>query len=161
MASRVKKALNLRFVRLETKFSNKSVLPSSNSFFICSRSISCCNMTLLLRKSQLFSGPTAFSHTYFMPCSNTLAWHLGQGPTGSLAEKSTGSLSSSSFWPKSNSSLFSALMRKIAAKGRPILLIKPVSGPMVLFCNSSSTSGISKVLPPGCLPMENSQLVQA
>ncbi|MOA55249.1 hypothetical protein D3C78_1790080 [compost metagenome] len=55
--------MNLRFVRLETKPSSRSVRPSAKSFSICSREISCCRMTLPERKSQLFSGPTDFSQT--------------------------------------------------------------------------------------------------
>ena len=69
-----------------------------------------------------------------MPCSNTLARQRGQSPTGSWSEKSTGSSSSPpSDWPKSNSSFQSGCTSfRIAANGRPILLRKPCSGPIVL-----------------------------
>src|SRR5690606_32070994 len=56
-------ALNLRLVRLETKPSRRSVLPSVSSFWTCSGAISCCRIIFPVRKSQLFSGPTDFSHT--------------------------------------------------------------------------------------------------
>src|SRR5690606_22869788 len=55
-------ALNLRLVRDETKPVSRSVLPSVSSLRICSGAISCWRITLPLRKVQLFSGPTDFSH---------------------------------------------------------------------------------------------------
>src|SRR5690606_12711635 len=58
-----RKALNLRLVRLETKPSSRSVLPSANSLVTCSGEISCCRIILPVRKSQDFSGPTDFSQT--------------------------------------------------------------------------------------------------
>src|SRR5690606_29551347 len=61
-AWRTRKALNLRLVREDTKPSSKSVLPSPSNLAICSRVISCCKITLPLRKSQLLEGPTDFSH---------------------------------------------------------------------------------------------------
>src|SRR5690606_21499847 len=60
---RTRKALNLRLVRLETKFCSRSVLPSWSSLVIWAASISCCKMTLPERRSQDFSGPTDFSQT--------------------------------------------------------------------------------------------------
>ena len=47
----------------ETKPVRRSVRPVSSSFFICSRSIGCCRIMRPERKSQVFSGPTAFSQT--------------------------------------------------------------------------------------------------
>ena len=98
-----------------------------------------------------------------MPCTYTGCWHLGQGPSASWPLKSTGSelLSSSSFWPKSNSSLFSPLILRMAEKGRPILLRKPVSGPMMRSLSRVSTSGSSNCRPPGILVIEKSHWVQA
>src|SRR5699024_138684 len=58
-----RKALNLRCVRLETKPSSRSVLPSASILVICSGLTSCWRMILPERKSQVFSGPTAFSQT--------------------------------------------------------------------------------------------------
>src|SRR5690625_2731566 len=143
------------------KFSSRSVLPDSSSLLICSCDISCCSIILPVRKSHFFLGPTACYHTKFIPCSYTLPLHLGHVPNEVWSEKSTGSVSSSSFCPKSNSSLCSSLIRKTAANGRPILLINPVSGPISLSLSRASASCISKVLPPGYLLIEKSQLVHA
>ena len=98
-----------------------------------------------------------------MPWMYTGLWHLGQGPSDSWPLKSTGSDCSSwaSFWPKSNSSLFSGVILRMAEKGRPILLRKPVSGPMTLSFSSVSTSGSSNWRPPGILVMEKSHWLQA
>ncbi|CPO70879.1 Uncharacterised protein [Bordetella pertussis] len=49
----------------------------------------------------------------------------------------------------------------MAANGRPILLMHPCSGPISRLASNSSTSGSSKVRPPGCLPIEKSHWVQA
>ncbi|MNR26511.1 hypothetical protein D3C85_1437280 [compost metagenome] len=64
-----RKALKLRPVRDDLKPVSRSVLPAVSSLPICSREISCCRMILPVVKSQVFSLPTAFSQTYFMPCS--------------------------------------------------------------------------------------------
>src|SRR5699024_7794817 len=56
-------ALNLRCVRLETKSGRRSVLPSASSFLTCSGLISCCRITLPVRKSQVLFGPVDFSQT--------------------------------------------------------------------------------------------------
>src|SRR5258706_199498 len=62
---------------------------------------------------------------------------------------------------KSNSSLNSAEIFSSAAKGRPILLRKPVSGPIWRWRSSCSTSSYSKVRLAGCLGSEKSHRVQA
>src|SRR5690606_3620030 len=79
---RTRKAENLRRVRADTKPLSSSVLPSVSSLAICSRSIGCCRMILPERKSQLLPGPTDFSHTLAMACSNALLAHFGQAATG-------------------------------------------------------------------------------
>src|SRR5690606_25065075 len=62
-ASHTRKALNLRLVRLDTNPSNKSVLPVSSSLVICCAGISCCRITLPVRKSHDLLASTDFSQT--------------------------------------------------------------------------------------------------
>ena len=117
-----------------------------------------------LRKSQLRSGPTDFSHTKDRPCSCTALPHLGQEPSAGCPEKSTGSAlasSSSRDWPKSNSSLCSSEIFRMAAKGLPSRLRKPCSGPRVRCESRISASATSSWRLPGILVMEKSQRVQA
>ena len=61
--SQARKALNLRRVLLETKFSSSAVLPSASSLVICSRGTGCCRMILPLLKSQVTCAPTLCSQT--------------------------------------------------------------------------------------------------
>jgi hypothetical protein len=76
-----------------------------------------------------------------MGCSNTRAPHFGQGPNGVRPVKSTFSaLSPSAGLPKSNSARNSGVRRTTAAKGFPIRLRNPVSGPTDFFSMSVSIS---------------------
>src|SRR6185369_14748648 len=61
--SKARKALNLRRVLLETKFSSRSVLPVVSSLTTCSRPTGCCRMILPVLKSQVTCAPTECSHT--------------------------------------------------------------------------------------------------
>src|SRR5919198_1224787 len=99
-------------------------------------------MTLPVRKSHVLFGPAEFSQRYIIPTSNTRPPHFGHWPSGSLPEKSSGSVApfSCPFGPKSNSALKSSLSLSTAGKRLPFLLRKPLKGPTCLSRTRASNS---------------------
>ena len=111
-------------------------MPVASSFSICARSTGRCRITRPERKSQVLSGPTAFSHTYACAVSNTRDLHFGQGPSGTSPEKSGASVASSfAPSPKSKPTSLASFKRIDAENGLPSRLRKPSSGPS---CRSRS-----------------------